>query len=939
MELDTLTTIKSLEEPLGWMGHLPFAKFLIETLQPGLFVELGTHTGNSYFAFCQSAVECNLNSRFYAVDTWKGDEHSERYDDIVFEKVQAHNQVHYSNLSTLKRMRFDDALDDFDDLTIDLLHIDGFHTYEAVSHDFNTWLPKVKEDGVILFHDICEHRKDFGVWKLWGELKQQYPTMEFHHSHGLGVLFLSEATKTLVINAIDTLVRKENHSSFLFELAAAMIFEKHASQKKTDQITDLSQRFQILVEENHKLIHRVNRALTKIDDKDQELRYHIRLAETYLANNQTLINSASWRVTAPLRLFKEKLKSFKNVLSLIFRMIRNRGFIALSVSTIKTFSQFGLKAGLEKMKQRLFGVVEKADEYHEWLLKYDNFNDARRSAIHRACEALDAKPLISILLPCHNPDVTFLKEAIESVRNQVYAKWELCIADDHSTDPQIRNILEAFSEKDPRIKVIFGDENGHISECGNSALSLVTGEYTAVLNNDDIFHPEALYWVADQINDTPGAALIYTDEDKLDKNGIRQAPHFKPDFNYELFLSQNQVCHLGVYKTDIVRKLGGFRKEFDGAQDWDLALRIFDECGPESVRHIPRVLYHRRILQNSPAGNIAVQPYIRIAQINAVKDHLTRSGFKEDEVSVSKAPEGLKVNFPVPEPRPLISIIIPTKNGMNILQNCIDSILERTLFGNYEILIIDNGSDEPKSLQYLADIQKAHTNIYVHRDNREFNYSALNNTAAQIANGEYLCLLNNDITVITPGWLDEMLSLACRPDVGAVGAKLYYPDDTLQHAGVVLGLGGVAGHILKGLRKTDPGYYNRAFLRQELSSVTAACLLVKKDLFFQVGGFDEKNLAVAFNDVDLCLKIQKAGFRNVWTPYAECYHHESATRGYEDNLEKQARFTKEVNIMLERWKDNLTCDPFFNPNFSLDSENYKLAYPPRVGMMAGQDER
>lgn len=929
MKLDTLIDIKSLNEPLGWMGHLPFAKFIIETLRPAVFVELGTHTGNSYFAFCQSAVECGLNGSFHAVDTWRGDEHSELYGDEVFAMVQAHNSAYYSQISTLKRMTFDEALNDFSDASINLLHIDGFHTYEAVSHDFSTWAPKVKPDGVVLFHDICEKTKDFGVWRFWEELKQRYPTMEFHHSHGLGVLFMSDGTQEKVRQAIDSLVKNNFHSSLFFELASLMIFEKHTSQKKTDQINALAHenhtrmlenQNQIL--ENQNLI-RVNESISaQFDQKALE-------AQTYLSNYQAVIDSTSWKLTAPLRRALGYWNRAVNAWHPILRLINNRSIFSVSLNTAKMIKQMGLMGFLRAMDQRIYGAEKIENEYQKWIRDYDEFYGIRKSAICTACDNLKNQPLLSVLLISRNPAIDYLCKAIDSVMDQVYGNWELCIADDRSTDPMVWKTLEAYSRKDQRIKIILREENGSVSECGNAALTLVRGEYTALMDQEDILHPEALYWVARQINETPEAALIYTDEDKQDGKGIRRDPHFKPDFNYELFLSYNYIGRLGVYKTAVMKDLKGFRKGFENAWDWDLALRVLDKCGPEKIHHIPRILYHRRISKHSEANGIQAGPHAEKEQINALKEHLNRSGLQLLDPCVVKTPYGLRVNFPVPSPRPLVSIIIPTKNGFDLLKNCIDSIIQKTDYDHYEILIIDNGSDEEKTIQYLADLKKTHKHIDIYRDEGKFNFSALNNRAAHLADGEYLCLLNNDITVITPQWLDEMVSLACRQDTGAVGAKLYYPNNTVQHAGVILGIRGVAGHILKGLDKSDPGYFNRAVLRQELSCVTAACLVIKKEIFLQVGGFDEENLAVAFNDVDLCLKIQQQGYRNIWTPYAEFYHHESATRGFEDNPAKQARFSKEVIFMTEKWKGHLTSDPFFNPNLSLDVENYALSFPPR----------
>jgi len=561
------------------------------------------------------------------------------------------------------------------------------------------------------------------------------------------------------------------------------------------------------------------------------------------------------------------------------------------------------------------------------VLSYDTLSDQDRNKINARIKQFHNPPLISVLMPVYNPPLNMLEEAISSVQAQLYPNWELCIADDASTNSKVRKVLKRYADKDARIKVIFRKKNGHISAASNSAVELVTGDYLALLDNDDLLPEQALFWIADAIVTNPDAGLLYSDEDKIDAAGQRYDPYFKPDWNPDLFLSHNMICHLGVYRTELVRKLGGFREGYEGAQDYDLALRCTAQLTAQQIVHIPRVLYHWRSHPGSTAQAGSEKNYALTAGERALNDH-----FKRIKVSAKAKLLNFgmyKAHYSIPIDAPMVSLVIPTRNGLDLLKQCVDSILTKTTYKNYEILIVDNNSDCPKALAYFVSIVK-NKRIRVLRDNRPFNYSALNNAAIKQAKGKYVALINNDIEVISPEWLREMLSLAIQPGVGAVGARLLYPNDTLQHGGVVTGLGGVAGHSHKHLHKSAPGYFYRSQLIQTYSAVTAACLVIKKSIFHEVCGLDEENLAIAFNDVDFCLRVREAGYRNVWTPYAELYHHESATRGFEDTPEKQARFSKEVLYMKKRWGDALMNDPAYSPNLTLDREDFSYAWPPRT---------
>jgi glycosyltransferase involved in cell wall biosynthesis len=564
------------------------------------------------------------------------------------------------------------------------------------------------------------------------------------------------------------------------------------------------------------------------------------------------------------------------------------------------------------------------NNYPKWVLDYDTLTEKMRATMRENISSFSSRPLVSVVMPVYNPNPLWLVEVIESVRNQIYPNWELCIADDLSSDKSIRPILERYAKENSRIKVIFREKNGHISNASNSALELSKGEWIALLDHDDLLPEHALYWVADAINKHPEIRMIYSDEDKINEKGTRFGPYFKCDWNEDLFYSHNMFSHLGVYHAQLIRKVGGFRIGLEGSQDYDLALRCIEHIEPSQIHHIPRVLYHWRLHAESTASSSEAKPYAMIAGERAITEHLARKGVNAKAELIVY---GYRVRYSLPETLPLVSLIIPTRNGLKLLKQCVESILSKTTYSSYEILIVDNGSDDIATLNYLKKVT-LNSKVRVIRDDQPFNYSALNNAAVKLAHGEIIGLVNNDIEVISPDWLSEMVSHALRPNVGAVGAKLFYPNDTVQHAGVLLDVTGVAAHAHKNLPKQGHGYFSRANLIQSFSAVTAACLVIKKSTYEFIGGLNEVDLKIAFNDVDFCIRLCKAGYKNIWTPYAELYHHESATRGYEDSPEKRERFAKEVAYME---KNNLSKpDPAYSLNLTLDNDDFSLAWPPRV---------
>ena len=551
----------------------------------------------------------------------------------------------------------------------------------------------------------------------------------------------------------------------------------------------------------------------------------------------------------------------------------------------KTFRYSTKLRGLYGRLRRRKVVVEAGDPtmhppdgtYQMWIDLYDTRDDAARRRIESQVRALAHRPKISVIMPVYNTPVDLLRSAIDSVRHQIYPEWELCIADDCSTDTPMVQLLTEYAASDPRIKVVRREENGHISAASNTALSVATGQWVAPLDHDDLLSEHALALVAMGISEHPGVGLIYSDEDKLDEAGQRRDPFFKPDFDPLLLAGQNYISHLSVFRKDLVDRVGGYREGYEGSQDWDLTLRVSETLTPDQVLHIPHVLYHWRAHRDSTASLVSAKPYAIEAGRHAVRDHMKRTGRSAQVIRMGRLGHN-RVRWELPEPAPRVSIVIPTRDG-RFLQRCIDSVLDFTMYPNFEVVVVDNSSRTYATLSWLEGHDDRLT---VLRDERPFNYAAINNYAVTRTSGDLVCLLNDDTEVISGEWLTEMVSQLIQPGVGAVGAKLYYDDGRIQHAGVVLGIGGVAGHAHRMTDRVSMGYFGNLQLAHRMSAVTAACIVVRREAWDQVGGLDEENLPIAFNDVDFCLRLREAGWEIVWTPHAQLLHHESISRGPDD---------------------------------------------------------
>lgn len=615
-----------------------------------------------------------------------------------------------------------------------------------------------------------------------------------------------------------------------------------------------------------------------------------------------VINSHCWKMTYPLRATLNAVKNFVLI----------RYFRKFCISLKRN----GLKQTMHKVKKTLFPKSVYQDVIAAAVLSESDTQKQKNTVF-------DKNIKFSIIVPLYNTPVKFLNEMISSVIAQTYSNWELCLADGSSADhPEVEKAVNKFAQKDSRILYKKLPKNLGISGNTNACLDMASGDYIGLFDHDDLLHPAALYEAMKAICEKK-ADFIYTDELVFRSPDINSvvAIHFKPDYGPDFIRGINFICHFSVFSKDLLDKAGRFRSEFDGSQDHDMILRLTSKA--ENIVHIPKILYYWRSHPNSVAGSIEAKTYAIDAGIRAVQTNLDEQGIKAKVSRCETFPTAYRIKYDILS-YDKVSIIIPNKNHLDDLALCINSILTKSTYPNFEIVIVDNGSDDPELFEYYDELKKDSRFVICSLD-IPFNYSKLNNFAAKKASGKYFILLNNDIEIITPEWIEEMLMYVQRDDVGICGAKLYYPDNTIQHAGVIVGLGGVAGHCFGGFNRNDNGYLCHLVCAQELSAVTAACLMIKASVFEEVNGLDEDNFKVAYNDVDLCLKVREKGHLVVWTPYAEAYHYESKSRGYEDTPEKQKRFIAEQNYFKTKWADFLKKgDPYYNPNLTVDRGDYTV---------------
>lgn len=614
--------------------------------------------------------------------------------------------------------------------------------------------------------------------------------------------------------------------------------------------------------------------------------------------------------------FKEGGKGAEETISLRRKLTEQR--IIENVRKVKDYyRQFGIRASVLRAGDKLTG--KGGTDYEEWFRRHQ---PSKWELYRQRRKKFPDMPKISIVVPLYKTPENYLREMIDSVRKQSYQNWELCLSDGSGEDSPLAGILEEYVKKDKRIRVKDNKKQLHISDNTNEALSMVTGDFIAFMDHDDLLVPEALYECVDELNACPDTELIYSDEDKVTMDGEEYfLPHFKSDFNIDMLRTTNYFCHLVVVKKELYQMTGPLNAEFDGAQDYDFVLRCVEKT--TKIRHIPKILYHWRACEGSTAESADNKSYIVDAGARAVRAHYERMHI-DAEVIPTRYPGMYRTKYARKED-PKVSVIIPNKDHVEDLKKCMHALEEKNTYENIEYIIVENNSEKQKTFNYYKRLQRENRKVKVlYWQGKGFNYPAINQYGVDHASGEYYLFLNNDTEMLTENGIEEMLSYCMREDVGAVGARMYYEDGTLQHGGVIVGLGGVAGHAFLGLDKDAPGYFARAHVAQDLSAVTAACVMIKRKAYAEAGGFDPA-YAVAFNDIDLCLKIRQAGYLIVYDPYTELMHYESKSRGYDDTDEKQERFQKEVELFQSRWKEFLKKgDPYYNPNLTLDRNDFGL---------------
>lgn len=672
-------------------------------------------------------------------------------------------------------------------------------------------------------------------------------------------------------------------------------------EQEMDTLRDRMVRAERTCSEEAALIERLRSDLALSRSHEQQL-------EKTLSD---VTNSTFWKLTWPMRYAVSKSRQIWHTFPLFVFLHDLRAM------------------GVEGVREQARARREYAVLFPSKTLRADRFAPVEllvKQASHQP--GGEAGPKISIVVPLYNTPLNFLEELLDSVVNQTYRNWELCCVD-AGQDTAVGQHVQARAKADPRIRYQKLTENEGIAGNTNHGFELATGDYIALLDHDDILHPCALWYTAQAIVEQ-GADFVYTDEATFEgkvENVVLY--HFKPDFMLDNLRSNNYICHLTTFSKVLMEQAGGGeRAEYNGSQDYDLFLRLTEKA--QKIAHIPHALYYWRSSPNSTASDISAKTYCIDAGIAALKAHYARCGVAVDDVTLIPGTPGYyKTDYTMAH-QGRVSILIPTCDHIRDLETCVESIYARTTYPDFEILLIENNSKEEQTFRSYERMRKEHPDTLkvLTWQGKGFNYSALNNFGVRYATGEYLLLLNNDTEVITPGWLEEMVMYAQQKRVGCVGAKLLYPDDTIQHAGVGFGIGGVAGHLHKYFPATSDGYMGRLNYVQDVYGDTAACLLIRKEIYDEVHGLDE-SYAVAFNDVDFCVRVREAGYTNVFTPFAQLYHYESKSRGMEDNPEKQKRFQGEVLRFQARWGDLLAKgDPCTNPNFDIQREDFSLKILP-----------
>ncbi len=952
----------------AWTLHVPIAMLLIDLVRPAQFVELGTHTGLSYCAFCQAVKELGTDTRCYAVDTWQGEEHSGLYGAEILIDLQAHHDSRYHEFSRLIQSTFDDAVAEFADGSIDLLHIDGYHTYEAVSHDFNTWLPKMSSRGVVVLHDTNEHGRDFGVWQFWDELKQRYPHVEVLHGHGLGIV----AVGTHVPDALLSLLELDGAhlaaaQQFFFEMGmriesreeakgehAALLQSKDDIENLRGHIAQLeatvhdypailanAEEARNRAEEarnravNHgshleDVVLRTQRTLDVTEAHNEELEHELAVwqqrandAETTLAalrNSRTIRTISIWWRLKNRRASRRQRRAS--------RITRSRHLYRAARMTLRQQGPIGLTRKsvrwLRGKRSSYVGQPASTSRYEQWIAMHEpdaaGLEDQRRVA-----RELAYQPLISVVMAVYNPPVNVLREAIQSVRDQTYDRWELCIAN-AGDNSACKAALNEFAKRDSRIQVVQLRKNGGISENSNVALGLARGEFVALMDHDDTLAPCALYAVAEALNEQPNLDILYSDEDRLTIQGKRTQPFMKPDWSPELLHSFMYVGHLTVYRASLMNELGGFRKEFDGSQDYDLIHRAAEQTN--KVKHIQQVLYHWRMIPTSAAAGAKADA--RNTNIAALESAMVRRGHQGEAIVY---PYSNRFKFAFAD-TPTVSIVIPTDDLHNI-STCLDRLDQKTRYPAIEVVVVTNSA-----VADAIERERHVLNVRCARYDGPFNFSLKCNLGARAAQGQYLVFLNDDVEPLSEDWIETLLEYARQPEIGGASPKLLYPENSIQYAGLVTGVRDLVGTAFHKWDRYASDYSNMAISTRDVSTLCGACMMVRADAFWRVGGWDDVNTPIANSDFDISFKLRDLGLRLVYTPFAEMRHigHQSIGKT-EKNTETSEEWAGlplyDVShlYMLNRWGQYMSRDPYFPENMRAmvyhEDSRYAVYAPPQ----------
>ena len=839
----------------SWYKHMPFAMFLIDILKPHLIVELGTQYGDSYCTFCQTVKELNLETHCFAIDTWKGDLHTGAYGGEVLKDLRTHHDILYGDFSTLIQSTFDDALHFFKDKTIDLLHIDGYHKYEAVKHDFETWLPKMSDRGIILFHDINLRKTDFGVWRLWEELKKGYPCFSFEYDEGLGVLAVGKG--------------------YPEELQELFTVNREKAQVIQDFFSEFSNRLKLEADMNEKE-KRIGKLEGCVNTIDKSIAW--KLLTKFQETIDRILPIGTWR----------------------------RNYFDLNIIAFNVIIDEGWSIFFRKFMNRYFS---KRTHYYS----YEPLSKEKLGEMKKRIMGFNYAPKISIITPVYNSEKKWLALSIDSVLAQIYENWELCLVDDDSKGDETKKFIEGYANRDDRIKLKFLESHRGISGASNEALSLATGEFILLLDHDDMIPPHALFEIIALLNRDNGFDLIYYDENKIDSKGKYHDPFYKPDWSPDLLFSIMYIGH-ATYRRQLVLDIGGFRSEYDFSQDYDLALRITEKTN--RIGHIPKVLYHWRSLSSSAAGGSKL--FARKSNIAALQSTIERRGYNAQAIGYPST-NRLKFNLPY---FPLVSIIIPTDSQETILQT-IRSILEKTDYSNFEIIVVTNSNLK----KHIETIFTRENRVFIKVFDKPFNWSAKCNLGAHIARGEFLLFLNDDIEILEKNWIEPMVEIFGRKEVGAVTCKLIYKNNKIQHAGFVTGIRGLVGSAFHKFHADSSHYFNLIQMTRNVSAISGACFMIPKSIFNEVGGFDEVNTPIRHSDFDISFRVREKGYLLVYTPFAKLRHY-----GYYSWRKTEKEFQKNDNsdlYLLKRWGKNICYDPYFTENmrnelYDKSSYIYKL---------------